>query len=213
MKKIDKYKIQDFEEINISFEKETSTFHASFLGKRFSNPDINKLKSALMEEAEARKKITWKPVIMVTAGKWEWDRNVSGLQIELKYLGTIVLPDKSTRQVLSDVRRKEMFKDDLDVSNWVPNYSQKEWKGDSDTTKLIDYTEERYKTLIFMEKRMTEFKLGLRDVMMGEGCSNFLDVLSGNKGMFLPGGLGKRLLIPAADQGVGKEEEKSEAYD
>jgi hypothetical protein len=201
LKKIDKYKIQDFEEIDISFEKETSTFHASFLGKHFKDVDINKLKTQLSDEAQSRKKITWKPVIMVTAGKWEWDRNVSGLEVELKYLGTIVLPDDSTRQVLSNVRRKEMFKDDLDVSNWVPDYSQTEWKGDGETKKLIDYTEERYKTLNFMEKRMTEFKLGLRDVMMGEGCSNFLDVLSENKGMFLPGDLGKKKLMPAPPQG------------
>jgi hypothetical protein len=204
LKKIDRHEIQDFEPIDISFEKKDSTFHADFLGKHFSNPDINKLKTALREEAESRKKIAWKPVIIVTAGQWEWERHVSGLEFEIMFLGTIVLPDGVTRQVLSNLRRKEMFKDDLDVSNWVPDYSQKVWKGDSKETKLIDYTEDRYKTLVFMEERMKEFKLGLRDTIIGEACGNFLDVLSGNRDMFLPGDLGKKQLIPATDQDGGE---------
>jgi hypothetical protein len=142
---------------------------------------------------------------MVTAGQWEWDKNVSGLGIEIKYLGTIVLPDESTRQVLSNVRHKEMFKDALDVSNWTPDYSQTEWKGDSKETKLIDYTKERYEVLVFMEERMREFKLGLRDMVISDACVNFLDVLSGNKDMFLPGELGKKRLMPASLQGWGHE--------
>jgi hypothetical protein len=200
LKKIEKYKIRDFDDIYISFETKDSSFHADFLGKHFSNSDINKLKTALMEESESRKKVAWKPVIIITSGQGEWDRHVSGLEFEIMFLGTIVLPDGVTRQVLSNLRRKEMFKDDLDVSNWVPDYSQKAWKGDSKETKLIDYTKERYETLAFMEERMREFKLGLRDTMIGNTCANFLDVLSENKGMFLPGDLGKKKLMSAPPQ-------------
>ncbi len=199
MKKIDIHKMQDFEPVDISFEKNDSTFHADFLGKHFKDVNINDLKTQLQDEADGRKKIIWKPVIQITAGQWEWDRRVSGVETKLMYLGTILLPDGTSRQVLSELHRKDMYKDDFDVSNWVPDFSQREWKGDSKETRLIDYTEERYKTLLFIEERMTEFKLGLGKVMTGDGCSNFLDVLSKNTAVFLPGTLGKKELPPAAE--------------
>lgn len=205
LKKIEKYKIQDFDDIDISFETKDSSFHADFLGKHFTDKDINKLKSTLLEEAKSRRNITWKPVIIVTAGQWEWDRSVSGLGIELKYLGTIILPDGSVRQMLSDVNRKEMFKDRFDMDNWTPGYSQTLWKGDSKDTKLIEYTRERYDALVFMEERMMEFKLQLREVIIGDTCANFLDVVSGNKSTFLPDGFSQKRLMLAAQQEEKKE--------
>jgi len=204
LKKIDRYGIQDFEPVDISFEKNDSTFHADFLGKKFIDTDINKLKTQLMDEATSRKKITWKPVIIVSAGQWEWDRNVSGLNIELKYLGTIILPDETVRQVLSDVNRKEMFKDRFDMDNWTPGYSQTLWKGDNKDTKLVEYTRERYDTLVFMEERMKEFKLQLREVIIGDTCADFLDVVSENSELFLPDGGVRKKLMPTTQQG-GKE--------
>lgn len=196
-RKFEIFKLANYEPIEIRFNSNTSTFYADFLGKRFGNADINKLKSEITDEARIRESTMWKPVIVIKTGEWQWNRNISGIEIERKFLGTTIYPGGITKQYLADVNYKDVFKDNLDVKNWIPAYSHSEWKGETEGNKLIDFTRERYETLKFIESKMREFKLRLVEVISGSTGAEFLDLLTENKSLFLQYEFTKKRLLPA----------------
>jgi hypothetical protein len=184
-RKFEIFKLANYESIEIRFNSNSSTFYADFLGKRFANKDINELKSELGAEAKSRESTTWKPVILIKTGSWQWDKRTSGIEIEKRFLGTALLPTGEKEQFLTHVI-PEMFKDELDPQNWKPDISYTIWKGDTREESLIDYTKERYEALIFIEQRMEEFKLRIIEIIRSARGAEFLYCLNENCSLFLP---------------------------
>jgi hypothetical protein len=156
--------------------------------------DINKLKSALINEADARQNTIWKPVILIDTSFWYQERLASGIHIEMRLLGTTFYPSGNSKQHLAHVHY-EMHTDPLDINGWKPCNPTEEWTGNTKEKKLIDFTRERYETLKFLEQRMREFKERLRDVIRGNAAADFVDALTESKALFLQDEFSKKKLL------------------
>lgn len=185
-RKIDILKIDGYDPINIKFITESSTFIAEFLGKYFSNNDLNTLKNELKAEAEERGKTIWKPVIKLNLGQWEEERYAAGFSMEIMLLGTTILPDGRIKKVLCDIST-----DELDAKNWKAVARQQEWRGKIEDEKLIDYTPERYTSLKLIQERMSELKKQLKWILKSNDVTNFLFVLNESGNAFLKDDLSK----------------------
>ncbi len=181
-RKLDILKIDGFDPIDIKIQTESGTFIAEFLGKDFSNKDINLLREKLKAEAGERAKTIWKPVLKLDLSHWNAERHAAGFSMEKKMLGTTLLPDGRVKTVLCGISTGS---GELDAKNWKASTDQRDWKGEDEDTKLIDYTPERYKSLRLIEERMRELKEQLRFILKGNDVSNFLSVLHESGNTFL----------------------------
>jgi hypothetical protein len=201
-RKIDVLKLDGFDPVDIKFHSDSSTFTAEFLGKGFSNKDLNLLKLDLKAEADACTRTVWKPVIKINVGHWESDRSSAGFTIEKKMLGSFAYPGGSIKTVLADVVYKEsMIGDDFydDPRNWHPHSVQREYEDDDEDVKIINATKERYRTLLFIEEQIRKLKTQLRNVINSDKSEDFLDSLYNNKHLFLRDEFSKKNLLPAAE--------------
>lgn len=161
----------------------------------FTNPNINELKTEMLNEAVSRESTTWKPVILIEFGQWQYERQVSGIEIGKRFLGTVFYPGGITKQFLAHVVN-DMHTDDLDIKNWKPCHPHDKWEGETGEKKVIDYTRERYKTLQYLDQRMREFKARMVEVIKSDRGADFVDALFANKNVFLRDDFSKKELMP-----------------
>lgn len=174
--KFEMYELGSYDPIEIRFDRGTSTFFATFLDKRFSDKDLNELKSKMFKESEAREKTTWVLVIKLS---YAWRDDYPGFDFDRKYLGTTTFPDGHKEQVLAH-QTKKMHDKDIE-KNWYHCGPEDNWNGNSEHYKIIPYSKEKYDTLKLLRDRMIEFKEKVDEIIQGDDCIRFLEHLQNKK--------------------------------
>lgn len=176
---------EHYEDVEIRFDSTTSTFFAEFLGKEFEDMDLNKVKGAIINEAEAREKTTWEPVLLIDFNPgWNQDM-LAGFSVNRRLLGTCEYPGGVTEQILAHFS-SPMHGDDLDESTWKPIYPHDIWKGDTKNKRIIPYSAEKYVALKSIKDKLWEFKVRLLEIISGDECEGFIDFVIKNETKFLP---------------------------
>lgn len=185
-RKIESYSPSEgYESINIRFNSSSSEFLAEFMEKTYREKDINKLKEIITKEADSRKNVIWQPVIVINLDSFDWNKTVSGFDVETRLLGTITYPDKTIKKIIAHWSNDMHKDDDSDSSTWKPIYPQEELT-QNDKNKIIEYTPEKYITLKFMIDKMEEVRQKIKEILQGDKCESFIGFVNQNRQKFFP---------------------------